>query len=478
MIIYKLIPGTNEIYITENGEFVDKFGSKCNYSNIKVEENNVTLELYGDTVTVTRDWLKNLAMSETQVYDAHKYVTFAKWQISKHHKVKTRVIFKYPVWSDDSKCYRIVPGYPTIAVDEYGNVIDVLTNKPLHKRNAKYNKYTELYKRNKDYEYIRIYDPFENRVVGGKSIHVLVALAWVTSSDPENEVVVNHIDGYKRNNHYKNLEWVSQRDNVLHARNTGLSKATKFRIYDVIEDKEYEVPSRNEANKILGLAYNSDIGTVLINKLYKNRYEVRQEGDNRPWFFKGKDISIPVKASGFIIYVDEGTGEPEKVFHGLLAFNEHYRLWSNRSSSVKQGVKYLLSLHPEYKIRYVNQIDTRSIQIMHVDTGNIHECLYTRQAAKYMGVAQPAILKYLKSEGSIVYGKYRIRHKTKKPWPTIVKTVSKLPSIQVTCVKTGEVTVYDSLRAVASAIDHSRNYVKRCIMQPLSSDEFVITQVA
>lgn len=40
----------------------------------------------------------------------------------------------------------------------------------------------------------------------------------------DSKMVANHIDGNKRNNRAKNLEWVSQQLNVLHGYNTGLYK--------------------------------------------------------------------------------------------------------------------------------------------------------------------------------------------------------------------------------------------------------------
>jgi hypothetical protein len=45
------------------------------------------------------------------------------------------------------------------------------------------------------------------------TIHRLVALTYVQNTDPENKTTVNHIDENKLNNHYTNLEWVSQQEN-------------------------------------------------------------------------------------------------------------------------------------------------------------------------------------------------------------------------------------------------------------------------
>lgn len=51
-------------------------------------------------------------------------------------------------------------------------------------------------------------------------VHRLVAEEFLPN--PLNYKQVNHIDGDKSNNHYKNLEWCSQSQNSQHAHDTGL----------------------------------------------------------------------------------------------------------------------------------------------------------------------------------------------------------------------------------------------------------------
>ena len=75
----------------------------------------------------------------------------------------------------------------------------------------------------------------KNNKVKTVNVHRLVAIAFIPN--PFQKTQVNHIDGNKANNDSSNLEWCSQRENVIHGVKTGLRRLKiprdKFKyIYD------------------------------------------------------------------------------------------------------------------------------------------------------------------------------------------------------------------------------------------------------
>lgn len=70
------------------------------------------------------------------------------------------------------------------------------------------------------------YDGYHNAqlYIGGKpktiKVHRIVALAFIPN--PAGLPEVNHIDGNKLNNRVSNLQWISRKENMQHAYDTGL----------------------------------------------------------------------------------------------------------------------------------------------------------------------------------------------------------------------------------------------------------------
>jgi hypothetical protein len=66
------------------------------------------------------------------------------------------------------------------------------------------------------------------------SIHRLVALYFV--ENPNSKNIVNHIDGNKLNNHYQNLVWTTQKENVRHSVKNGLISCFTREVWQYTQD--------------------------------------------------------------------------------------------------------------------------------------------------------------------------------------------------------------------------------------------------
>ena len=97
-----------------------------------------------------------------------------------------------------------------------------------------------------------------------KLVHILVASAFIPNADNKREI--NHIDGNKSNNSINNLEWVTRRENLEHAYNTGLKRRTPRLGY---------VGRLNPLSKPV---YQLDKNGVLVKK-WDSSYDAAKEGN-------------------------------------------------------------------------------------------------------------------------------------------------------------------------------------------------------
>lgn len=106
--------------------------------------------------------------------------------------------------------------------------------------------------------------------------HRLVALAFLPRPANEQQLMVNHIDGNKRNNQVSNLEWATRAENEAHAQLNGLKcYGEKNGRAILTQAKADEIRSLRHSHsyKELAAAFGvsvSSIGQILSNKIWNH----------------------------------------------------------------------------------------------------------------------------------------------------------------------------------------------------------------
>lgn len=246
---------------------------------------------------------------------------------------------------DEFNDFKIIPHFPRYEINRYGTIRDTERNSYVAQNESDGYLVAHL-----------IPEVDKNKLNGVKTslmrVHRLVAMTWLAPpTDPE-KTEINHKDGNKKNNHVSNLEWVTKVENALHANKylrhaTGVSLKCRTRNFETGEILEHA--SIQEAARYMGFKSSTNIAALtpkMFGKLVKDKFEVRVEGDNRPWFYENRTKKV---CSRYMVVITYPDGKVKEFFNTGTLIKE-FKLYRLVASGVYALADVIKEQYPEYKI--------------------------------------------------------------------------------------------------------------------------------
>lgn len=158
-------------------------------------------------------------------------------------------------------------------VSNYGNIYKIIDGKKVFAKN--------VFDESKGYFVVNLKMYNENKKYNKNIlVHRLVALCFI--KNPNNYNIINHIDGNKKNNYYKNLEWCNTKMNMTHASKHGLCNP-------VYGEKHYISKLNNKMALYIWNLYSqgyktNDIYNIITNKgIDISKSSLKQIKHKRTW---------------------------------------------------------------------------------------------------------------------------------------------------------------------------------------------------
>lgn len=214
--------------------------------------------------------------------------------------------------------FRVIPGYDAYSVSSSGKVMSPIRG---------------IFLTQYELNGYMIVDAFRGALTETLPVHRAVALAWVENPDVVNFNIVNHKDGNKINNNESNLEWTDHAGNNLHAINTGLrSDNIRCSVRDFYTKEILKFSSLSQAADFMKVTKAAVcLFPKQFGRLIGGRYELRPQGDHRPWFYETRTELVP--PSRFMVVATNQDGSFKEIYSNR-ALLRNYQLYDSPGKSM------------------------------------------------------------------------------------------------------------------------------------------------
>lgn len=462
--MFKPIPGNAELLISLENEVKEIATQEC--APELQNGDMISLFMYGKFRYVDRKWLALIAHFEVKLPENLTErifsITFTAYKINNKCKTPSgsMMVFKSPIKLNDE--FRIIPCFTNYAISNRGVVINVWSQKIIPQYKIK------------EYFKVLIYCPDTGRY-RRVMVHRLVAMAWVQNYDYLRFTIINHKDGNAENNHHSNLEWVSYKENIQHALETGLrSDNIPHLLRDVKTGEVYEFCSRSEALRFAGCAISGSKGVYKKHStLLNNRYEIKPKADNRPWFYEDKDRKIKLNKYIISVKFPDGSGEN---YYDRLSFQRKYSIWN--ISNTEGAIKKARQLYPEL-IFDIEDISPNVIfEIYNTITGDICEVKGISRISRKLNTHKNKIRNIIRLKRPRQFGHFIVREKSNEVWDlNVVEHPFKSRRILATNGTNGDFLEFSSLRKAAAYFETNRTVIKNAIKNGTKISNFTFREI-